>query len=354
MAFDLNGLVRDNIKALVPYSSARGEYDGDAQIFLDANENAFGSPLGGQYNRYPDPLQSKLKSLISAHNNIAPNKIFIGNGSDEVIDLLIRVFCRPGEDNIMICPPTYGMYEVAANINDVAILRVNLTDEFELDTGAICETINDNTKIIFICSPNNPTGNSMSRESIIKITKSFNGIVVVDEAYIHYSDERSFIDALENCPNLLIMQTFSKAWGLAGLRVGFACANEQIIELLNKVKPPYNINQVSQSLVTKALQNKLSVEKTVEKTLAERKKLEHAFVKFSFVAEVYRSDANFLLTKVKDAKDLYLFLIKNGIVVRDRSNVMLCDECLRITVRTPKENQALLRAFEIYEKSIIY
>lgn len=354
MAFDLDRLVRDNIKSLIPYSSARGEYGGDARIFLDANENAFGSPLEKDYTRYPDPLQSKIKDRLAAIKNITPSRIFVGNGSDEAIDLLIRIFCRPGEDNILLCPPTYGMYEVSAAINDVDVRRANLNGDFELDVDAVLNAICDSTKLIFLCSPNNPTGNLLDREAIIETVSAFDGIVVIDEAYIHYSDESSLIEDLEAHPNLVVLQTFSKAWGLAGLRVGLAFAGEEIIALFNKVKPPYNISQASQETVLKALANKEIVEKNIEQTIAERKRLELEFPRFRFVEKVYPSDANFLLTKVSNATDLYGFLLSERIVVRNRSNVVLCDECLRVTVGTPEENHALLSAFERYEKSIVH
>ena len=253
---NLENLVRENIKRLVPYSSARKEFTGAARIFLDANENSFGSPLPVNYNRYPDPLQWKLKEKIAEINSVNPTEIFIGNGSDEAIDLLFRIFCEPKKDNILICPPTYGMYEVSAEINDIEIKRANLTTEFRLDFQAIENTIDENTKLLFICSPNNPTGNSFEREDILDLAKSFGGIVVVDEAYIHFSNQKSLTDEIENYKNLVVLQTFSKAWGLAGLRVGLAFANEKIIALFNKVKPPYNISEIAQNAISDALENR--------------------------------------------------------------------------------------------------
>ena len=250
LMFKLENLVRENIKRLVPYSSARKEFTGAARIFLDANENSFGSPLGKNYNRYPDPLQWKLKEKIAEINSVNPAEIFIGNGSDEAIDLLFRIFCEPRRDNILICPPTYGMYEVSAEVNDVEVKRANLTKDFKLDLAAIENAIDENTKLLFICSPNNPTGNSFGREEILNLAKSFGGIVVVDEAYIHFSSEKSLIDEINNFPNLVVLQTFSKAWGLAGLRVGLAFANAEIIALFNKVKPPYNISEIAQNAIS--------------------------------------------------------------------------------------------------------
>jgi histidinol-phosphate aminotransferase len=347
-------LVRENIRDLVPYSSARGEFKGDARIFLDANENAFGSPLEVLYNRYPDPLQTEIKDRIAELENVSPSQIFIGNGSDEAIDILVRVFCRPGIDSILICPPTYGMYEVTAAINDVAVRRVNLTSDFQLDTGAVLRGCDANTKLIFLCSPNNPTGNSLKREAILNVLDNFAGIVVVDEAYIHYAKTGSLLEKLDDHPNLVILQTFSKAWGLAGLRVGLAFAAPDIIGLLNKVKPPYNISQAAQSLILAALGNKGRVESAIEQTMAERSRLERELRRFDLVQTIYPSDANFLLVKVADAAGLYRALLSGQIVVRNRSNVELCDGCLRITVGTPEENTELLRAIEVYETSIFH
>src|SRR6476620_5758237 len=241
--FDLNKLIRENIKALTPYSSARDEFSGEAKVFLDANENSLGSPLTKWYNRYPDPHQVKVKEALSKVKAVEPEKIFLGNGSDECIDLLYRCFCNPGKDNIIICPPTYGMYEVSANINDVAIRKAPLLDDFQLDLIHLENLVDENTKLIWVCSPNNPTGNSMNREDVETILNNFNGIVVVDEAYINFSRQKSFIQELEDYPNLVVMQTFSKAWGLAALRLGMAFASKEIIEILNRVKPPYNISQ---------------------------------------------------------------------------------------------------------------
>lgn len=344
--FNLENIVRENIKRLTPYSSARKEFSGEAQIFLDANENSFGSPLSVNYNRYPDPLQWKIKEKVAAKNSVKPTEIFLGNGSDEAIDLLFRIFCEPKRDNILICPPTYGMYEVSAEINDVEIKRANLTDDFQLDLKAIENEINVNTKLLFICSPNNPTGNSFEREEILNLTKNFGGIVVVDEAYIHFSSEKSLLDQINNFPNLVVLQTFSKAWGLAGLRVGLAFANEEIIKLFNKVKPPYNISEIAQNAILEAFENAEKVEKTIVEIISERKKLIEKLREFSFVKKIYPTDANFVLVKTSDAEKIYKFLLDEKIVVRNRNNVELCDGCLRITIGTTEENESLLNALE--------
>lgn len=354
MAFDLGNLVRENIKRVTPYSSARSEFNGRAKIFLDANENSFGSPVIAGYPRYPDPLQTKIKNRLAEMIRVQSNQIFVGNGSDEAIDLLFRIFCRPQIDNAVICPPTYGMYEVAAAINDVPVRRVNLTNEFQLNVGSILNAIDDNTKLIFICSPNNPTGNLIKRRSILEIVEIFQGIVIVDEAYVHFSEARSLIDEIERFPNLVVLQTFSKAWGLAGLRVGLAFANPEVIKLFNKVKPPYNVSQIAQNMICDALKMKCRVDTTIAEIIGERINLENCLERFPFITRVYPSDANFFLVKVADAKNLYRMLLNEGIVVRDRSDVELCEGCLRITVGTPNENKALINALEKYETSVIY
>jgi histidinol-phosphate aminotransferase len=342
--FDLNKLVRENIKTLTPYSSARDEFSGDAKVFLDANENALGSPLTKWYNRYPDPHQVKVKEALSVVKSVEASKIFLGNGSDECIDLLYRCFCNPGKDNVIICPPTYGMYEVSANINDVEIRKAPLLDDFQLDLVHLENLVNENTKLIWICSPNNPTANSMNREDVETILNNFNGLVVVDEAYINFSRQKSFIQELKDYPNLVVLQTFSKAWGLAGLRLGMAFASEEIIEVLNRVKPPYNVNQVTQELALKALEEVGQVNDMIKELVQMRVALKGVFEKIPFVKKVYPSDANFLLVKVDNAKDIYHYLLTRGIVVRDRSNVQLCDNCLRITVGTEEENTELIEA----------
>jgi histidinol-phosphate aminotransferase len=351
MSFDLNAIIRPNIRNLVPYSSARDEFKGEASVYLDANENSLGSPLIKWYNRYPDPLQWEVKRKLSAIKGIAPEQIFLGNGSDEAIDLLYRAFCEPGIDNVVICPPTYGMYEVSANINNIKLKKVPLTPAYQLDLEAMEEAIDLNTRIIWLCSPNNPTGNSLDREDVEIILNNFDGLVVVDEAYINFSRHRSFIPDLADYPNLVILQTLSKAWGLAALRIGMAFASKEIIGVFNRIKPPYNISQAAQDLVLEALDRVDEVNDMIRILVEERKTLAEELAKLPQVTQVYPSDANFLLVKTIDAKGLYKYLVGKGIVVRDRSNVILCDESLRITVGTPRENQVLLKAIAEFEKS---
>lgn len=354
MDFNLEDLVRENIKRLTPYSSARKEFSGTANIFLDANENSFGSPIKENYSRYPDPLQLEIKEIIADYYHVKTKEIFIGNGSDEAIDLLFRIFCEPKKDNILICPPTYGMYQVSAEINDVAIKKANLTEEFQLNFDEINRQIDENTKLAFFCSPNNPTGNSLNRGEILDFAKNFNGIVVVDEAYIHFSMETPFVGEIDNLPNLVVLQTFSKAWGLAGLRVGLALASEEIITLFNKVKPPYNISEIAQDAILKALKNFDTVENTIKKIWFERQKLVTNLAKLTVVTRIYPTDANFILVKTTDANSIYNFLLEETIVVRNRNSVELCEGCLRITVGTEEENAKLLESLQKYEKSIVY
>ncbi|MGH9820238.1 MAG: histidinol-phosphate transaminase [Pyrinomonadaceae bacterium] len=354
MAFELNKLVRENIQTLAAYSTARSEFNDSAEVWLDANENGFGSPLERNYNRYPDPLQIAIKQKLAELNGVNPDEIFVGNGSDEAIDLAFRIFCSPGVDNAVICPPTYGMYEVSANINDVAIKRVSLTADFDLDTNAVREAIDANTKLIFLCSPNNPTGNLVNREPILEIARNFNGIVILDEAYIHFSKSESLVSEIHDLPNLIVLQTFSKAWGLAGLRVGLAFAAKETIAVFNKIKPPYNVSQIAQERVLSALDNVSQVAEIVAQIVREREILAKRLSEFSFVERVYPSDANFLLVKTSDANGLYEHLVRRKIVVRNRSNILLCEGCLRITVGTPQENGALLEALVKYEKGIVH
>lgn len=341
--FDLNNLLRENIKKLVPYSSARDEFKGEAQIFLDANENSFGSPLTKWYNRYPDPLQKKVKQKLSEIKGVPSENIFLGNGSDECIDILLRAFCEPGKDNIIICPPTYGMYEVSANINDVRVKKVPLTPTFQLNLPAIEEAVDEHTKIIFLCSPNNPTGNSLNKIDVEIILNNYFGLVVMDEAYINFSRFRSFTRELNDYPNICVLQTLSKAWGLAALRVGIAFASEAIVQIMNKIKPPYNINQASQELALKALEEVKQVNEMIREIVKQREDLIQLLSELSIVKTIYPSDANFLLVKVSDAKGIYNFLLERGIVVRDRSKVELCEGCLRITIGTPEENNKLIK-----------
>lgn len=348
--FDINQLLRENIKNLKPYSSARDEFQGEASVYLDANENAFGSPLEENYNRYPDPLQLKVKQRLSEIKGVPPRNMFLGNGSDEAIDILFRSFCNPATDNVILVPPTYGMYEVSANINDVAAKRVPLTADYQLNLEGIAEAIDKNTKLIFICSPNNPTGNSINREDIETILTNFSGIVVVDEAYINFSRQKSFIQELTEYGNLVVLQTLSKAWGLAGLRLGMAFASEEIIEVMNKVKPPYNINEATQKLVLQALHNVDQVNIWIIDTLSERDNLVNGLTKFNFVLDIYPSDANFILVKTTNARGIYDYLVSKGIIVRDRSKVELCEGALRITVGKPEENQQLITTLQQYNE----
>lgn len=347
--FSINNIIRKNIANLTPYSSARDEFQGEASVYLDANENAFGSPLEQQYNRYPDPLQYKVKKRLSEIKGVPPRNIFLGNGSDEAIDILFRSFCNPGVDNVILVPPTYGMYEVSANINDIRIKKVKLTEEYQLNLEGIAEAIDEHTKMIFICSPNNPTGNSINRDDIETLLANFNGLMVIDEAYINFSRQKSFIQELTEYANLVILQTLSKAWGLAGLRVGMAFASEEIIEVMNKVKPPYNINEASQELALKALENVGQVNKWIKEILNQRDRLVMTLKNFDFVLDIYPSDANFILVKTTAPKDIYNFLVNKGIIVRDRSKVELCEGCLRITVGTPAENDILLENLQQFK-----
>lgn len=339
---DIKSLQRENIKTLKPYSTARDEFKGQASVFLDANENSFGSPLPANYNRYPDPLQLDLKEEISKIKGVPIENTFLGNGSDEAIDLLFRAFCNPGKDNVIILPPTYGMYEVSANINDVEIRKVDLLPDFQLDLEKIAENIDANTKMIFICSPNNPTGNSINRQDIETILANFKGLVVIDEAYINFAKQKTFIQELTEYANLVVLQTFSKAWGLAALRLGMAFSSTQVIDILNKVKPPYNINQATQDLALAALANIGQVNDWIKLTVVERERLSEALKELSIVKKVYPSDANFILAKATDAAGIYNLLVEKGIIVRDRSKVTLCEGCLRITVGTVEENNQLI------------
>ncbi len=346
MNFDLNTIIRSNIKNLKPYSSARDEFKGEASVYLDANENAFGSPLPKNYNRYPDPFQFAVKKRLMEIKGIPIRNIFLGNGSDEAIDILFRSFCNPGIDNVIIVPPTYGMYEVSANINDVGLKKVNLTNEYQLNLEAIAEAIDENTKLIFICSPNNPTGNSIHRADIETLLNNFKGIVVVDEAYINYSRQKTFIQELTEYANLVVMQTLSKAWGLAGLRIGMAFASEEIIEVFNRVKPPYNINEASQQLALEALNNVEQVNSWIKETLLQRDELVINLKKLDFVVDIYPSDANFILVKTSNPDTIYNFLVDKGIIVRNRNKIELCEGCLRITVGTPLENEILINTLK--------
>ena len=344
MAFELDKLVRSNIKTLKPYSSAKDEYKGDAKILLDANENSLGSPLIKWYNRYPDPYQQKLKEKLAFVKQIAANQIFIGNGSDECIDILFRTFCEPGKDNIIICPPTYPMYEVSANINDIKVQNAPLLSDYQLNVAHIEQLVNEHTKIIWICSPNNPTGNSLDRIDIETILNHFEGIVVIDEAYINFSKQKSFVQSLIDYPNLVVMQTLSKAWGLAGLRLGMCFANPDIIGYMNKVKAPYNINIVTQELALQALEEVGQVNDMIKLLVDMRNALAQVIASMPHVIQVFPTDTNFILVKIPHARKLYEFLMSKGIIVRDRSALALCEDSLRITVGTEQENTLLVDA----------
>jgi len=350
MKFKLDKLVRKNIKSLKPYSSARHEFTGEASVFLDANENAYGSPIVVEpFNRYPDPLQWELKFQLAKIKGVPAENIFVGNGSDEVIDLAYRIFCNPGKDNVIICPPTYGMYEVSANINDVEVRKVNLLEGFQLDVEGILAATDKKTKLLFICSPNNPTGNNMNRADVELLLNNFPGIIIIDEAYINYSRQKTFIQELTEYPNLIVMQTLSKAWGLAALRLGLCYASMDMIDLFNKVKPPYNVNKASQQLALESLRDTEQVNNWIREVVLEKDYLAKELNDFSFVEKVYPSDANFFLMKVKDADRLYNYLAEHKVIVRNRSKEVMCENCLRITIGTPDENQQLLNLLKSYE-----
>ncbi len=339
---DINTLVRRNVLAMKPYSSARDEFHGEAEVFLDANENPYPSP----YNRYPDPLQWKVKEKLAALKGVKPGQIFLGNGSDEPIDLIIRAFCEPNQDSVMITEPTYGMYKVCAEVNAVNVQQVLLTPDFDLDLDAIPNTFDATTKVIFLCSPNNPTGNRLTREKIVQVLKRFYGLVVIDEAYIDFTKSKSFIHELKKYPNLVVLQTFSKAWGLAGLRLGMCFASEEIIGILNKIKYPYNVNGHTQELAMDALDNVYRKDIWVHEILKEKEILVRELEGLELVEKIFPSDANFLLVRVRDAQSTYQYLMDNRIIVRDRSRVNLCYNCLRITVGTPEENKRLIDALK--------
>ena len=336
--FELEKLVRQNVLKLKPYSSARDDFKGSASVYLDANENPFPSP----FNRYPDPHQLKLKERISIIKKIPVDQIFLGNGSDEPIDLLIRAFCEPGTDNVLIPQPTYGMYTVSSEINNVEIKNIKLTEDFDLDIHTLREAWDDQTKLIFLCSPNNPSGNLLDPEKIKAMLTQFRGIVVVDEAYIDFTNYPGFVPLLKTHPNLVVLQTLSKAWGLAAIRLGMCFASAEIIAVLNKIKPPYNISILSQQAALEELHFEVRKNRWVTEIIVEREKLKEGLSKIDSVQKVYPSDANFLLVKMKKARSVYEALVQKGIIVRDRSNVILCDDCLRITVGTQQENQILL------------
>ncbi len=342
---DITSLVRKNILSLKPYSCARDEFQGEASAFLDANENPFNNP----YNRYPDPLQWKLKESITAKKKVPATHIFLGNGSDEAIDLVFRVFCEPAQDNVVAIAPTYGMYQVSADINQVEYRKVHLNDDFSLNAKRLLNNVDEQTKVIFLCSPNNPSGNLLDRYEVLHVLENFGGIVVMDEAYVDFSPEDSWLTHLTHYPNLIVLQTFSKAWGLAGVRLGMAFASPEIIMLFNKVKYPYNVNILTQELVLEHLQYESRKRSWVNLLLQERERLVLELRQLSYVNTIYPSSANFVLVKVGDANAIYNYLVELSIIVRNRNNVMLCEGCLRITVGSPYENNLLINALKAYE-----
>jgi len=339
---DILQLVRENIRLLKPYSCARNEFSGNASVFLDANEN----PLNAPYNRYPDPLQTALKRRIAAIKQVRPSQIMLGVGSDEPIDLIIRIFCEPQQDNIVAIDPTYGMYQVCADVNNVEYRKVLLNDDFSLDAERLLAACDAHTKTLFICSPNNPTGNLMSARAIETVLERFHGIAVIDEAYIDFSSQASWLQRLDEFPRLVVLQTFSKAWGMAAVRCGMAFACEEIIDFFNKIKYPYNINLLTQQFVSEQLQYESRKNEWVKMLLAQREALKQALLSLPCVLHVFPSDANFLLVKVTDAVGIYKSLVDREIIVRNRNNVSLCLGCLRITVGTKEENEILINALK--------
>ena len=341
----LEQLVRKNIWSLAPYSSARDEYSGkEAHVFLDANENPYNAP----YNRYPDPLQRDVKKMLERVKGVPSENIFLGNGSDEAIDLPYRIFCEPGRDNVVSIAPTYGMYQVCADINDIECRQVLLDDNFQLHADAVLQACDERTKIIWLCSPNNPTGNSLDRDEIMKVVEGFEGIVIVDEAYIDFAQQLSLRQELPTHPNLIILQTMSKAWGSAAIRLGMAFASKEIIDIYNKVKYPYNVNQLTQQQAMEMLKDPFEIDKYVKTLLQERSRLMMAFRELPICEQIYPTDANFFLTRVTDAKRIYDYLVDKGIIVRNRSRIQLCQNCLRITIGTRTENNELLSALRQY------
>jgi len=338
----LNELIRPNIYKLKPYSCARDEFQGEASAYLDANEN----PMNAPWNRYPDPLQKALKDKVAALKGIRPEQLFFGNGSDEPIDLIVRIFCEPGVDNIVAIDPSYGMYQVCADINDVEYRKVLLNEDFTLDADNLLAATDPRSKVIFLCSPNNPTGNDLKISEIIKIIENFHGIVVLDEAYIDFSTRESFLKTLDNYPNLIILQTFSKAWGMAAVRLGMAFASPEIIHYLNKVKYPYNINLLTQNFVMAELDELERKNDWVDLILQQRSDLISALEKMPVVQQLFPTDANFVLVKVADANAVYNYLVDERIIVRNRNTVSLCLGCLRITVGVPEENELLINALK--------
>lgn len=342
----LKELVRPNIWSLKPYSSARDEYSGfEATVFLDANENPFNPP----YNRYPDPLQHELKEQLSVVKEVPAANIFLGNGSDEAIDLVFRVFCEPRVDNVVAISPTYGMYQVCAEINGVEYRTVSLDATYQFTADALLKACDAHTKVIFLCSPNNPTGNDLNRDEMVRLLNMFSGIVVIDEAYSDFSRQKPFRLELAQYPNLIVLNTFSKAWASAGIRLGMAYASTEIISLFNKVKYPYNVNLLTQQQALAMLRKRYDIDKWVASIMAERAHVMAAFADLTFCRQVYPTNANFFLARVDDAERVYNYLVRRGIIVRNRSRVALCDNCLRVTIGTQKENTQLMAALRQYQ-----
>lgn len=341
----LKELVRPNIRSLKPYSSARNEFKGEASVFLDANENPYNAP----YNRYPDPMQRQVKEKIARLKGCDVRSIFLGVGSDEPIDLLYRIFCEPGRDNVLAIDPSYGMYEVCADINDIEFRKILLNDRFDLEADRLLAAADRHTKLVFLCSPNNPTGNDLNRDEIEKVLDRFDGIVIVDEAYIDFSDRPSYIGRLTKHPNLVVLQTFSKAWGSAAIRLGMAFADPEIIDLMNKVKYPYNINKLTQEHALQLLDKAPQVDKWAKELISERHRLTEELQTLPPVRVIYPSNANFILVRVDDAPRTYDYLVDRGIIVRNRNNITLCNGCLRITVGTPTENGQLIEALKNFK-----
>jgi len=346
---NLNALVRENIRDLKPYTSAREISAAKGYVLLDANENPFGSFL----NRYPDPMQTKLKQRIAKIDEIAPGQLFMGNGSDEIIDLVMRLFCQPGQDNIVTIEPTYGMYEVVANINGIELRKASLDEKFDISTDAMLAEADAQTKLMILCSPNNPTGNLLSKNNIREILNAFSGIVLIDEAYIDFADDKGFLREINQYPNLIVLQTLSKAWGLAGIRLGKAFASEEIISLLNKVKFPYNVSRINQEAARKALNKKGKANSKIQRIIREREKMKTRLHTLPFIERIFPSDANFLLMRVSNSQALIDFMRRAGIILRDRDGLKGCRNCVRLTIGTPKENQLVLKKMKQFERSFL-
>lgn len=346
MSFDINTIIRENVKVMKPYSSARDEFedfDTANMVFLDANENPFQNGV----NRYPDPQQSNLKAILALRNKVSKKQILLGNGSDEVLDLIFRAFCEPKVDNVITLPPTYGMYGVLANLNNIENREVLLSTDFQPQVEKILESVDANTKIIFLCSPNNPTGNSFSDENVLKLVENFNGLIVIDEAYIDFSEKESWLTRIEKYPNLIITQTLSKAYGLAGIRLGICYASAEIIAVLNKIKPPYNVNELTQQRALERLSDSKKIESEITAIIKQRYLLLKTLEQVKFVKKIYPTEANFILIKVDDANKRYDELIAKGIVIRNRTNQALCGNTLRLTIGTEEENHKLIHVLNV-------